>query len=796
VSRLATRAARGLSAVGQIGSRVQRKEDDRLLRGAGQFTDDIAVEHGLEMSLARCPFPHARVRIADISLAAEVEGVHGILTGADVLERSRPMTVLRPVPGAPDLGFPALATEVALFEGHPVVSVVADSRAIAEDALDLVEIEYEPLPHVSDVIAAMEPDAPKLHPHVLSSNLLTSNTEGTEGVASAFEAADVTVDGRFRIGRVTPLPMETRAVIASWVAARHQLEVRASTQTPQLFRKQLAEILDIDEAGVKVIAEDVGGGFGQKLGVYPEDVLACMHSIELGRPVKWVEDRVEHFRAATQGREALHDFRIAADADGRVIAMTDEYTTDLGAYNSPFGSAQLSSVVFTGPYRVRQGSVRRNVVITNKTPIGAYRGYGQPEVNFAREQLVDRLARRLGIDPLEIRLKNMLTPKELPWTNTVGVIYESGDYPRCLEMAAEAVEYDRLRAAERGPLPDGRYRGVGLSAFVERTGYAGSRFLQGRGSRFGAHESVILRGNRSGTLELYTALPPFGTSMETTLAQVCASVHGISFDLVRVIAGDTGTAPMNTGSFASRTMIAAGGAVADAAAKLRGKTLRIAANLLGDADPSELEIDGDRVIETGEESRSIRLEEVHQAAIEGRGLDGEEEPGLEVTAHFEPDSAAFAYGSAAAVVIVDSDTGEFEIERFVMVHDCGVAVNPTVVEGQVRGGLAQGFGAALAEELHYDPETGQLLNGTMLDYFVPSAMDIPPIELRHSEVPSTVTPFGVRGVGEAGTIPPGATIANGICDALAHFDLTLDSLPITPEKVWRAIRASEEMAGS
>lgn len=775
-----------------VGSSVPRKEDERLLQGAGRFTDDLEFAAALELAVGRCPFPHARISSIDVSIAIEMEEVFGIFTGADVAARSGPMTVLRPVPGAPDLNFHALATDVALYEGHPVVSVVASSRAVAEDALDLIEIEYEPLPHVSDVISAMEADAPILYPGLLSSNELANNPEGSDGVAASFDDADLIVEGRFWSGRVSPLPMEMRSIVASWVGARRELEVRASTQVPQLFRRQLGEILDIDEAGIRVLASDVGGAFGQKLGVYPEDVLVCMHSIDLGRAVRWAEDRVEHFRAATHAREAVHDFRIAADSDGRMLAMTDEYTTDLGAYNSPFGSAQLSSVVFPGPYRIREGSVCRNVVLTNKAPVGAYRGYGQPEVNFAREQLVDRLARRLDRDPLELRLQNMLTPEELPWTNPVGGIYDSGDYGRCLRMAANAIEYERLRAEGRGPHADGRLRGVGISTFVERTGYAGRRFLQGRGSRYGAHESVIIRANRSGSVEVYTGISTFGQGMETTLAQVCAAIHGIDVDAVRVIAGDTGASPMNTGAFASRAMIAAGGAVATAAEALRAKTLRVAANLLELPDPGELKIEADQVLPANGEGDGIALAEVHVAAAEGRGIDDGEEPGLEATAHFEPEAAAFGYGSAAAAVLVDPDTGEFEIERFVMAHDSGVSINPAIVEGQVMGGLAQGFGAALSEELRYDDETGQLMNGTMLDYFVPTAADMPPVELEHSEVPSPVTPLGVRGVGEAGTIPPGATIANAICDALAHLDLTLDSLPITPEKVWRAIEAGKQ----
>ncbi|HEX3737003.1 MAG TPA: molybdopterin cofactor-binding domain-containing protein, partial [Solirubrobacterales bacterium] len=452
-----------------------------------------------------------------------------------------------------------------------------------------------------------------------------------------------------------------------------------------------------------------------------------------------------------------------------------------------FGSAQLSSIVFSGPYKVEDGEVERRVALTNKTPVGAYRGYGQPEVDLARESLVDRLARKLGIDPLELRMRNLLKEEELPYRNAAGAVYDSGNYAECLRMVADAIGYDRLRAAGPGPGPDGRYRGIGLTSFVERTGYASAKFLAKRGSRFGAHESVTLRANRSGGIDLFTGVSTFGQSNETAFAQICAEVHGIDFDAIRVHAGDTRATPLNTGAFASRTLIAGAGAVRDAAVKLRDKTLRIAAGRL-EVDVEELEVAGDAVISRRDPAKRATLVELHTAAIVGQGLPEGEEPGLESTAHFEPEDAAYAYGSAAAVVAVDAETGEFEIERFVLAHDSGRIVNPAAVEGQVRGALAQGFGAALTEELRYEEDSGQLINGTMLDYFVPTAADMPQVELLHTEVPSPVTPFGVRGVGETGTIPPGAAVANAICDALAEFDVEISSLPITPETVWRAIR--------
>ena len=774
---------------GILGTNAARKEDGRLLRGDGRFTDDVERAHTAEMAVGRCPYPHARVVRVDAAAALELPGVLQVITGAEVVARSEPIRILRPVPGAPAIPHYALAGQVATYEGQPVVSVAATSRHVAEDALEEIEIEYEPLPHVTDVIAALAPGAPVIHPGVLDSNLLVSNPQGSGDVAARMSEADVIVEGRFLVNRVTGLPMETRAVLAEWRPGARDLTVHISTQVPHLVRKQLAESLRLGESSVRVVASDVGGGFGLKLGIYPEDVIACLHAMSLRRPVKFVEDRNEHFRATTHGRESVHEYRIAARSDGRILAMSDVYTNDLGGLNSPFGSSQLSTVVFNGPYKVDDGFVERRVVVTNKTPIGAYRGYGQPEVNFAYERLIETLARRLRMDPVELRAMNMVKPDEFPWVNPVGAVYDSGDYERCLRMAAGAVDWAGHRRAGHGPRPpDGRYQGIGFSSYVERTGYASGRFLAARGSDFGAHESVTIRANRSGGLDVYTGVSSIGQGSETIFAQMCAEFFGCDYDAVTVHAGDTAAAPLNTGSFASRTVIAAAGALLDACARLRAKTLRIAAYLLGVADPGQLDIIGRAVQHREDLTLMVPLASVFQRAILGQGLPEGELPGLDETSYFDPPHAAYSFGTAAAVVAVDAESGEFSVERLVMAHDCGTPLNPKLIEGQVRGGLAQGLGQALAEELVYDPETGQLVNGTMMDYFAPTACDLPSIELMHTAVPSPVTPLGVRGAGEVGAIPAAAAVANAVCDALADFGVELDRLPITPELVWRTLR--------
>jgi aerobic carbon-monoxide dehydrogenase large subunit len=773
-----------------VGTSAPRKEDARLLFGAGQYTGDVSRAHVAEMAVARCPFPHARIRAIDARAALAMPGIYHIMTGKDAVARSGSVGLLRPDPGATAIPLPPLAADIATYEGQGVVSIAAATRHLAEDAVQALEIEYEPLPHVTDIDSALAPDAPVIYPDLLPTNQLTATDEGRGDVAARFREADVVAEGHFVINRVTGLPMEGRAVLAEWHPGARELTVHVSSQVPHIVRRQLAELLDLPEGNVRVITRDVGGGFGLKLSVYPEDILAALHAMALRRPVRWLEDRNEHFRATTHARESAHDYRIAARSDGTILAMEDVYTNDLGAASFAFGASQQSTIVFSGPYRVTDGHVGRRVVVTNKTPVGAYRGFGQPEVNFACERVIDRLARRLGMDPVEFRARNMVKAAELPWVNPVGAVYDSGDYERSLRTAAAAIDYDSYRAGGRGPSDAGRYRGIGFSAYVERTGTPSSVIRQGEGAMFGVHESVTIRASYSGGIDVYSGVSSFGQGSETVFAQMCSEFTGIDYDRIAVHVGDTATSPLNTGGFASRTVIAAAGALQAASERFRGKMLRIAAWMLEIGDPPALEVVGDSVRCRDNTGLQVLVKEVFARAIIGEDLPPGETPGLEETAYFSAPSAAYAFGTAAAAVTVDSLTGDFDIERIVMVHDSGTPINPSLVEGQVRGGIVQALGAALGEELRYDGETGQLVNGTMMDYFAPLACDIPPIELISTDIPSPVTPLGIRGAGESGAIPVAAAVANAICEALSDFGIELDRLPITPEAVWTALRTA------
>lgn len=782
----------GKRAPRSVGRRIRRREDDRLLSGAGDYTDDANLARVVEMAVVRCPFPHARILAIDVSEALKLDGVLDILTGAEVVQRSGSIGLVRPDFEAPEIPYYGLADKKAVFEGQGVVSVVARTRHVAEDALELIRVEYDPLPAVSSIEAALDPESPLIYPDLMESNLLTVSEQGRGDVPATMRDADLVVDGEYRLARVTALPMETRAILAEWRTGANELSVRISTQVPHLVRRQLSDLLRIPDGSVRVISQDVGGGFGLKLGVYPEDIVACLHAMRLGAPVRWVEDRMEHFRASTHARESHHHYRIAARRDGTILAMEDEYTNDLGAANSVFGSAQQSTVVFSGPYFVGPGRVERRVAVTNKTPVGAYRGFGQPEVNFACERTIDKLARRLDLDPVELRLKNLVRADQLPWVNPVGSRYDSGNYEATLRMATAAVDYDDHLSRPRLEA-DGRYRGVGVAAYVERTG-TGARMIRTKGnmagSMFGAHESVTIRADYSGFLDLYTGVSSFGQGSETVFAQMCSECTGIDLDVIRIHVGDTASSPLNTGGFASRTVMAAAGAITEAAREFTAKCKTIAAWALGVDDPEELLIEGRMIRDERDSQRAIEVIDVFRRGILGDGIPPGMAPGLEATGYYVPSEESYAYGAAAAVVRVQPDTGEFEVEQFVMVHDCGVAINPLLVEGQVRGGIVQGLGSAMAESIVYDDASGQLVNGTMLDYFAPSAADVPPIELHHTEVPSLQGAFGVRGAGETGAIPVAAAIANAVCDALVEFGVEIDAIPVTPECVWRALQGS------
>jgi carbon-monoxide dehydrogenase large subunit len=775
-----------------IGQGVRRKEDERLLRGAGNFVDDCDEPNMLHVAFGRCPFPHAKINGIDASAALELPGVVAVMTGAEVHHRTDPITVLRPFPGLLAHGYYGMANDIARFEGETVFAVLASDRYIAEDAVDLVAVDYEPLPHVVDAATGAAPDAPILHEH-LGTNVVADNVT-LHGDADAAMASAAAVEGdRFQLGRVLGLAIETRGVVARYDRGSQTLDVMSSNQSPHVTRTQLSVALRIPEGRIRYRAGSIGGSFGNKLGLFPEDIVCSLFAMDTGRPIKWIEDRIEHFRSCVHGREATHQIQLGASADGKLVALKDDYFIDIGAYNGPWGPSVLVGVTLPGPYNIRDLHARRRVVTTNKTPMGAYRGYGPPESNFVREVLIDRLARKLGIDPVSIRMDNFVTSEQMPYTSATGAIYDSGRYAECFQLALDKLDYEGTRRMQVQARKQGRLVGIGLSCYVEHSGYGAAYVPRNSGRKFGSYEAVTVRVDMSGMATVSTGIPHFGQSVETAYAQMCAAALGFHINCVNVVAGDTSGTPHSVGAMGSRGTLAGGGAIVKASEKIRAKILRFAAHEL--KLPVEA-LDLHRGVIRSKEDPAVRMlaADIAEWCLLGQGLPPGEEPGLDVTEYWQQPAPSFGFGAVATVTEVDPRTGEFKLLRYIVAHDCGTQLNPVLVEGQMAGGIVQGLGATLMEGLVYDKDSGQLVNGSMVDYMVPTAADLPEFEFAHLETPSPYTPFGIKGVGESGVIGSAAAVANALADALRDYGASFTRLPITPESVWRAISAGKPAA--
>ncbi|MEN2977800.1 xanthine dehydrogenase family protein molybdopterin-binding subunit (plasmid) [Tistrella bauzanensis] len=775
-----------------IGRSVPRKEDERLLRGAGRFVDDCDDPRMGHVAILRNPFPHTRILRIDASAALAMPGVFAVLTGEEVVRRTDPITVLRPLPGLRKHDYFAMAHRIARFEGEPIAAVLAADRYLAEDALEVIEVDFDPLPHVVDAESAVAPGAPVLHEH-LGSNVLVDNTTSGGDVEAAQAGAVATAADRFTLGRVLGLAMETRGVVARYDIGSHALDIVSSNQSPHITCTQLATALRMPEGQIRYRAGAIGGSFGNKLGLYPEDIICALFAIDTGRPVKWIEDRLEHFRSCVHGREAVHRISLSAAADGTLLALDDDYMIDIGAYNGPWGPSVLVHVTLPGPYNIHNFRARRRVVATNKVPMGAYRGYGPPESNFVREVLIDRLARQLSLDPAAMRRANFVGPEQMPYTSASGAIYDSGNYAACFDLAIAAIGYHDMRERQKAARAEGRLVGIGLSCYVEHSGYGAAYVPRNSGRRFGSYEAVTVRLDASGQATVSTGIPNFGQSVETAYAQICAEALGLATAQVLVVAGDTLGTPQSVGAMGSRGTLAGGGAIVTAAGTIRAKILRLAAHEF-QVDAGTLDIVDGVVVSTTDPELRMTVAEIAEWAMLGQALPQGEEPGLEATSYWPQPAPSFGFGTVATVVEVDRRSGEFKLERFLIAHDCGTMLNPTLVEGQVAGGIVQGLGATLMEEIVYDRDSGQMINGSMADYMVPTAADLPRFEMAHMETPSPFSPFGIKGVGESGVIGAAAAVANAIADALQPYGIEIDHIPIKPETIWRALAEAEAAA--
>jgi aerobic carbon-monoxide dehydrogenase large subunit len=765
-----------LPAVGQPRRRV---EDQRLLVGAGAYVEDLRPERSglLHIAFVRSPLPSAAIRGLDTSAASAAPGVVRVVTATDVAH----LTSLPP-PGPPFLpGFPAapqhpvLAHDRVRFVGEPVAAVVAESAALAEDARDLVEVDSEPLPAVADLEAALRSGAPLVHAEY-PGNVLATRRHVAGDPDGAFAAADRVVHLRLRHNRVASVAMEPRGILADYDVTAGRLNLWMSTQAPFLARADLARTLGLAEEQLRVIVPDVGGGFGAKVGAHREDVLVAQIALDLRRPVAWVATRSEDMLATFHGRDMLSEVDVAARADGTLLALRVRTWSNIGAYALWHGPLPVQRLInySTGCYRIEHLDTEVTTVFTNTLPSGPYRGAGRPEAAFVAERAADAVAAELGLDPAEVRRRNFILPEAFPYTTAGGVTYDSGDYGRALELALQRADYLGLRQRQAARRQRGEVVGIGLATYTEVAG--------------GGFESGSVSLAPDGVVTAVTGVAFFGQGHQTSLGQIVADRLGVDPSVVRVVAADTDALAAGMGSFGSRSTVLGGSALAEAAGVVRDRALRAAAALL-EAAPEDLELRDGRVAVRGAAERSIDLASVAAAVQAGVGLGPDEPRELGETVRFaSAEGDTFPFGAIVAAVSIEPDTGRVILEGLVLVDDCGRAINPLLVDGQLTGGAAQGIGEALLELVVYGPD-GQLLTGSLLDYAVPRADAIPSLELDRSETPSPRNPLGAKGVGESATVGTPAAIANAAVDALRSFGVRDVELPITTEQVWRLMHA-------
>ncbi|MCH9012771.1 MAG: xanthine dehydrogenase family protein [Proteobacteria bacterium] len=769
-----------------VGARVPRKEDDRFLRGRGQYVADIKLAGMKDVAFLRSPLAHARIRAVQVP-----EKWRGAVFTAEDLTGVRPIRAVSALPGFKPSEQPPLATGKVRHVGELVAICVARTRAEAEDIAAEVEVDFEELPAVVDMLEARAPGAPLVHEDWGDNVFLETLVDGD--VDSVKDRAAIKVSREIRTARQCMMPIEGRGVVAAWDSRREQLVVHSAAQMPHVTRTGLTECLGLDHGQVRVIAPDVGGGFGYKGILLPEEVCLSWLTMHLGHPVRWIEDRREHLSATANCREHHYLITAYAEADGRLLAIDAEATVDSGAYSIyPFTAgleaAQIGSIL-PGPYDFPVYRCRTWSVASNKPPIMPYRGVARTGVCFAMELMLDAVAREAGLEPHEVRLKNLVPPEAMPFDNITGKHFDSGDYPECLRRAVAAIDLAAVRERQARGAPDGRLVGVGFAVYCEQAAHGTSVYAAWGIPMVPGHEQASARITPDGGLELRVGVHSHGQGLETTLAQVAHEVLGIDIDKVKLVLGDTEYTPYSTGTWGSRCMVMAGGAVVAACRELAERLAKIGAHLLQVPVAAVTVQDG----KVQGASGSVGIAEVAQAwYLRPQDLPEDvDRGGLEVTAGYKPlrDSGTFSYAAHAVVVAVDIELGAVEILDYVVIEDGGRLVNPMIVDGQIRGGAAQGIGTALYEEMPFDA-AGQPLASTLADYLIPGPTEVPDLRIEHMETPSPYTEFGVKGIGEGGAIAPPAAIANAVNDALKTLGAEVTQSPITPRRLLAAIAAA------
>ncbi|MEV0068625.1 xanthine dehydrogenase family protein molybdopterin-binding subunit [Amycolatopsis sp. NPDC050768] len=767
-----------------IGRRLERREDERLLTGHGGYLDDLDLPDALAAAFLRSPHAHAKILSFDATEALALPGVIAVFSGADLMEIQKPLAPKVQHPQLRD--YPRLPMPPAElhYVGEPLAVVIAESRYIAEDAMELIEVDFEVLPAVASTAVALQENGPLAHSGD-ETNVAVLLSQSAGDAAKALAEAPNVLSDEFFVMRGGGHSMETRGVAARFEAATGQVTIWDTTQAPHYARQQLSVIYEMAEDDIRVIAPaDVGGGFGPKAQFYGEEVVIPWVAMKLGRAVKWVEDRQENMVTSMMERSQTHRVDVGFDNDGLLLAVKDVIEHDQGAYCAGLQVPSITTSTVPGPYHVPNIAIELRACYTNMVPTSSVRGAGRPQAVFVMERMIDRIAEHLGLDPAEVRRRNLIQADEFPYK--VGIMfrdgspltYDSGDFPTLLEGTLERIGYDEARALQAKLRQEGRYLGIGLSVYIEGCG-------------LGPYEGAKIRLTNKGRILVTLAAAGQGQGYETVYAQIAADGIGLDMDYIEVKTGDTARIPFGQGTFASRITATCGPAVMDAAKQMRERLLDTASVLLG-CDASEVDFVGDKACLGGDLEKSVSLQQLAQTANIGkhgitmpRGI----KAGIETSSYFSPERAAYASGAHAALVEVDPETGEIEILKYVIGHDCGNVINPLLVDGQVLGGFAHGIGNAMYEEPVYDVE-GQPQATSYLDYALVSATEVPPVELFHIQTPSPLNPLGVKGAGEGGTIPAPATIANAVEDALRPLRARVTRAPITPARIVDAIVAA------
>jgi len=775
-----------------VGRPIVRREDARLLTGRGRFIADLLPAGTLHVTFVRSPVAHARIRGIDLTAVRSAPGVVLALSGLDLHRLLPPVPdhqIVMPAPWKAAVQHaihnpnqPLLAWDKARHVGEALAVVLAETKAQADDAAELAIVDFETLPAVVDPDSAARADAPVVHER-FGTNVIASFTAGKGNVDAAMRAAPRRLSRRFHHHRYTGVPMETRGVIAEFDPRTDSVTVWSSTQVVAWVRREVAATLDLPEARVRVVAPDVGGGFGIKGHVYPEELLLPWLARRADRPVRWIEDRREHMQAAVHARDQIHDTEVGFDDDGRLLALSTRMLMDCGAWN-PLGITPVynTAVHLPGPYKLPNYRIDAQVLATNKVPNAPYRGAGRPEAVLVMERVMDLIARELGIEPAEVRRRNMIRADEMPYAqglvyrDGMPIVYDSGDYPAALESVLVAIGgVPAFRRRQQEARAGGRRLGLGIAAYTEGTGV-------------GPFEGGLVRIDPGGKIHVAAGACAQGQGMETIFAQIAADTWGVDPQDVTVSLGDTSFIPMGFGTVASRSTVTVSAAMHEASERVKQKCFAIAGNLL-ECAPADLELVKGRVVLKGVPGKSVSLAQIARASRPGwdNARPPGVEAGLEATVYYEPPTVTWSYAVHAAIVEVDVETGQVRLDRYAIAHDCGVVVNPMLAEGQIIGGAVQGIGGAMLESIRYDAD-GQLLTGTLLDYALPRADDLPDITVVHSEIPSPSNPLGVKGLGEGGAISPPVAIANAVSDALADRNAEFNTTPVRPEQVVALLR--------